>query len=39
MSKKVFENMNKFRGEQKAYSSTTEFDFLHARGLDFKWPA
>jgi TRAP-type mannitol/chloroaromatic compound transport system substrate-binding protein len=39
MSKKVFESMNKFRGEQKAYSSTTEFDFLHARGLDFKWPA
>jgi TRAP-type mannitol/chloroaromatic compound transport system substrate-binding protein len=39
MSKKVFASMNKFRGEQKAYSSTTEFDFLRARGLDFKWPA
>jgi TRAP-type mannitol/chloroaromatic compound transport system substrate-binding protein len=39
MSRKVFESMNKFRGEQKAYSSITEFDFLHVRALDFKWPA
>lgn len=39
MSKKVFESMNKFRGEQKVYSSTTEADFLHARSLDFKWLA
>lgn len=39
MSKKVFESMNKFRGQQKAYSSTTEYDFLYARNLDFKWPA
>jgi TRAP-type mannitol/chloroaromatic compound transport system substrate-binding protein len=39
MSRKVFASMNKFRGDQKTYSSTTEFDFLRARGLDFKWPA
>ena len=39
MSKKVFESMNKFRAQQKAYSSTTEFDFLYARNLDYKWPA
>lgn len=39
MSKRIFESMNKFRKQQKAYSSTTEFDFLYARGLDFKWPA
>ena len=39
MSKRVFESMNKFRTQQKAYSGTTEFDFLYARGLDFKWPA
>jgi hypothetical protein len=38
-SRKVFESMNKFRGEQKACSSITDFDFLHVRGLDFKWPA
>lgn len=39
MSKKVFESMNKFRGEQKAYSTTTELDYLLARNLDYKWPA
>lgn len=39
MSKKVFESMNKIRGEQKIYSTTTELDFLQARNLDFKWPA
>ncbi|MCL4768040.1 MAG: TRAP transporter substrate-binding protein [Hyphomicrobiaceae bacterium] len=39
MSKKVFDSMNKIRGEQKIYSTTTEFDYFHARSLDFKWPA
>ena len=39
LSKKVFESLNKFRREQKAYSTTTELDFLQARNLDFKWPA
>ncbi len=38
LSKKVFESLNKFRGEQKAYSTTAELDFLQARNLDFKWP-
>jgi hypothetical protein len=30
--------MSKVRGEQIAYSNTTEFDFLHARNLNYKWP-
>jgi len=39
MSKKVFESMNKFRTEQKAYSDVAEADFLHARSLKYKWPS
>lgn len=39
MAKKVFESMNKFRGEQKAYSTLTELEYLKARNLDYKWPA
>ena len=39
LSKKVFTSLNRFRSEQKAYSTTTELDFLQARNLDFKWPA
>lgn len=39
MAKKVFTSMNKFRGEQEAYSDVAEADFLHARSLDYKWPA
>jgi TRAP-type mannitol/chloroaromatic compound transport system substrate-binding protein len=39
MSRKVFDSMNKMRGEQIAYSHTTEFDFLHARNLKYRWPA
>ncbi len=38
MSNKVFTSMNKFRGEQKAYSDVAEADFLHARQLKYKWP-
>ena len=39
MSKKVFDNMNKFRAEQIAYSSTTEEDFFRARNQKYKWPS
>ncbi|MCB1520053.1 MAG: TRAP transporter substrate-binding protein [Hyphomicrobiaceae bacterium] len=39
LSKKVFDSMNKFRGQQKGYSDVAEADFLRARSLDFSWPA
>lgn len=39
MAKKVFLSMNKFRGEQKAYSDIAEADFFRARSLDYKWLA
>ncbi len=39
MSKKVFESMNKFRGQQIAYSDVAEADFLRARSLKYSWPS
>lgn len=39
LAKKIFTSMNKFRGEQKAYSTVAEGDYLYARSLQFSWPA
>ncbi len=38
MAKKIFTSMNKFRGEQKAYSNVAEGDYFLARNLNYKWP-
>ena len=38
MTAKVFKSMASFRGEQMAYSSTTEGAFIHARNLPYKFP-
>lgn len=39
MTRKVFESMNVFRGQQADYSTIAELDFLQARNLNYDWPA